>query len=106
MIRSFESREIRDLPAGARQLSNSHIRTMDAVSRIVHKGVCSSSPAIHPLLCNCRMAVLAKFDPALIANLFRLADEDRDGAISGGEAVKFFLRSGLSQECLGQVSLL
>jgi hypothetical protein len=47
--------------------------------------------------------VVAKFDAQLIATLFRLADEDRDGAIAGGEAVKFFLRSGLSQECLGQV---
>ena len=47
--------------------------------------------------------VVAKFDAQLIGTLFRLADEDRDGAIAGGEAVKFFLRSGLSQECLGQV---
>lgn len=34
---------------------------------------------------------------------FRVADEDRDGVVSGGEAVKFFQRSGLSQERLGQI---
>lgn len=34
---------------------------------------------------------------------FRLADEDRDGWIGGGEAVKFFTKSGLPQEVLGQV---
>lgn len=34
---------------------------------------------------------------------FVLADEDRDGAIAGAEAVKFFSRSGLDQMTLGQV---
>jgi len=34
---------------------------------------------------------------------FRLADEDRDGKITGGEAVKFFMRSGLPKDVLGQV---
>lgn len=35
---------------------------------------------------------------------FKIADEDQDGAIAGVEAVKFFGRSGLAQETLGQVS--
>jgi len=34
---------------------------------------------------------------------FKLADEDRDGVVGGAEAVKFFLKSGLPQEALGQV---
>lgn len=34
---------------------------------------------------------------------FKLADEDHDGVVGGAEAVKFFLRSGLSQAVLGQV---
>jgi hypothetical protein len=34
---------------------------------------------------------------------FRAADEDRDGVIGGAEAVRFFQRSGLAQEVLGQV---
>jgi hypothetical protein len=34
---------------------------------------------------------------------FRAADEDRDGVVGGGEAVRFFQRSGLAQEVLGQV---
>jgi len=37
---------------------------------------------------------------------FRLADEDKDGAIAGAEAVKFFTKSGLPQDVLGQVRLL
>jgi epidermal growth factor receptor substrate 15 len=43
-------------------------------------------------------------DAKLRDQLFVLADEDRDGAITGGEAVKFFARSALPQEVLGQVS--
>ena len=39
----------------------------------------------------------------LYAQWFQLADEDKDGSVGGGEAVKFFLRSGLSQAVLGQV---
>ncbi len=34
---------------------------------------------------------------------FQVADQDRDGLISGGEAVAFFQRSGLSQDTLFQV---
>lgn len=34
---------------------------------------------------------------------FRIADEDKDGKISGGEAVRFFTRSGLPKDVLGQV---
>eukprot|EP00775_Hariotina_reticulata_P003445 gene3445-3716_t len=34
---------------------------------------------------------------------FRLADEDKDGAIAGAEAVKFFTKSGLPQDVLGQI---
>jgi hypothetical protein len=34
---------------------------------------------------------------------FRLADVKKEGSIGGGEAVKFFMLSGLSQETLGQV---
>ncbi len=34
---------------------------------------------------------------------FRLADEDKDGAVGGAEAVRFFMRSGLQQAVLGQV---
>jgi hypothetical protein len=34
---------------------------------------------------------------------FRLADEDRDGGVGGAEAVRFFTKSGLPQEVLGQV---
>lgn len=37
---------------------------------------------------------------------FQIADEDRDNTISGGEAVKFLFRSGLSQAVLGQVGQL
>lgn len=44
-----------------------------------------------------------KLDSALITKLFQLADEDKDGAIAGFEAVRFFARSGLSQDVLGQV---
>jgi hypothetical protein len=35
---------------------------------------------------------------------FKLADEDKDGMISGGEAVRFFTKSGLPQPTLGTVS--
>lgn len=34
---------------------------------------------------------------------FGLADVDRDGKISGPEAVNFFMRSGLPKDVLGQV---
>ncbi|KAI8469930.1 MAG: hypothetical protein J3K34DRAFT_521730 [Monoraphidium minutum] len=34
---------------------------------------------------------------------FRIADEDKDGKISGGEAVRFFMRSGLPKDVLGQI---
>jgi hypothetical protein len=34
---------------------------------------------------------------------FRLADQDGDGAVGGAEAVRFFTRSGLPQDVLGQV---
>ncbi|GAX73708.1 hypothetical protein CEUSTIGMA_g1161.t1 [Chlamydomonas eustigma] len=49
------------------------------------------------------MSAATKLDPNLVTQLFKLADEDRDGAIAGVEAVKFFSRSGLSQECMGQI---
>lgn len=35
---------------------------------------------------------------------FKLADQDGDGAVGGAEAVRFFTRSGLPQDVLGQVS--
>lgn len=34
---------------------------------------------------------------------FRIADEDKDGAVGGAEAVRFFMRSGLQQAVLGQI---
>lgn len=34
---------------------------------------------------------------------FRIADEDKDGKIGGAEAVRFFMRSGLPKDVLGQV---
>ena len=34
---------------------------------------------------------------------FAFADEDRDGCIGGAEAVRFFGRSGLDQQILGQI---
>jgi hypothetical protein len=34
---------------------------------------------------------------------FKLADQDGDGAVGGAEAVRFFTRSGLPQDVLGQV---
>lgn len=34
---------------------------------------------------------------------FKIADADKDGVIGGGEAVQFFLKSGLPQDTLGQV---
>lgn len=40
-----------------------------------------------------------------IEQWFRLADEDRDGGVGGAEAVKFFTKSGLPQDVLGQVNL-
>ena len=42
----------------------------------------------------------------LFEQWFRLADEDRDGMIGGMEAVKFFQRSGLPQNLLGEVDAL
>lgn len=41
-----------------------------------------------------------------IENWFRAADEDKDGVVGGAEAVKFFTRSGLAPDCLGQVRTL
>ena len=35
---------------------------------------------------------------------FRVADQDRDGRISGQEAVAFYQRSGLNQETLFKVA--
>ena len=43
-------------------------------------------------------------DIDLFDNWFRIADRDRDGVVSGGEAVEFFQRSNLGQETLFQVS--
>ena len=40
---------------------------------------------------------------ALFASWFDLADVDRDGALSGQEAVQFLLRSGLPQQTLKRV---
>ncbi len=34
---------------------------------------------------------------------FKLADQDGDGVVGGAEAVRFFTRSGLPQDVLGQV---
>lgn len=34
---------------------------------------------------------------------FRIADENKDGVVGGAEAVKFFQRSGLKQDVLGQI---
>jgi epidermal growth factor receptor substrate 15 len=42
-------------------------------------------------------------DGDLFETWFRIADEDRDNAIAGAEAVKFFQRSNLSQETLFKV---
>lgn len=36
---------------------------------------------------------------------FKLADQDGDGAVGGAEAVRFFTRSGLPQDVLGQVGM-
>lgn len=36
---------------------------------------------------------------------FKLADQDGDGAVGGAEAVRFFTRSGLPQDVLGQVGV-
>ncbi|WIA34036.1 hypothetical protein OEZ86_012415 [Tetradesmus obliquus] len=38
-----------------------------------------------------------------VEHWFRLADEDRDGGVGGAEAVRFFTKSGLPQEVLGQI---
>lgn len=43
-------------------------------------------------------------DIDLFDNWFRVADKDRDGKVSGGEAVEFFQRSKLPQAVLFQVS--
>jgi hypothetical protein len=40
---------------------------------------------------------------SLFDKWFKIADEDGDGKVSGGEAVKFFQRSGLPQPCLAEV---
>eukprot|EP00798_Chlamydomonas_sp_ICE-L_P018643 gene18643-25158_t len=42
-------------------------------------------------------------DLSSIQAFFKIADQDRDGVLTGGEAVGFFSRSGLSTECLGQI---
>lgn len=42
-------------------------------------------------------------DIDLFDNWFRVADKDKDGAVSGGEAVEFFQRSKLPQATLFQV---
>ncbi len=46
--------------------------------------------------------VAAAMDADLFNAWFQVADQDRDGLISGGEAVTFFQRSGLSQDTLFQ----
>ena len=38
-------------------------------------------------------------------NYFRIADVDKDGKISGAEAVAFFRHSGLPQPILAQVQI-
>lgn len=40
--------------------------------------------------------------PATARDWFGLADRDGDGALSGGEAVAFFQRSGLPRTTLAQ----
>lgn len=42
-------------------------------------------------------------DIDLFDNWFRVADKDRDGLVSGAEAVEFFQRSKLPQPTLFQV---
>lgn len=42
-------------------------------------------------------------DIDLFDNWFRVADKDRDGVVSGAEAVEFFQRSKLPQPTLFQV---
>ncbi len=44
-------------------------------------------------------------DIDLFDNWFRVADKDKDGAVSGAEAVEFFQRSKLPQATLFQVRL-
>ena len=39
-------------------------------------------------------------DADLFDEWFRIADRDRDGKVSGAEAVDFFQKSGLSKETL------
>lgn len=46
---------------------------------------------------------MASADIDLFDNWFRVADKDRDGVVSGGEAVEFFQRSKLPQSTLFQV---
>jgi hypothetical protein len=41
-----------------------------------------------------------------VPRLYALADTDRDGRISGQEAVAFLQKSGLSNDVLGQVRLM
>ena len=42
-------------------------------------------------------------DADLFDSWFRIADRDRDGRVSGAEAVDFFQRAGLSQDTLFKV---
>lgn len=44
-------------------------------------------------------------DADLFDEWFRIADRDRDGKVSGAEAVEFFQKSGLSKETLFEASL-
>lgn len=44
-------------------------------------------------------------DVVTLEQWFKAADEDRDGVIKGAEAVRFFQRSGLAQDVLGQVCI-
>ena len=43
-------------------------------------------------------------DADLFDEWFRIADRDRDGKVSGAEAVDFFQKSGLSKETLFEAS--
>lgn len=45
-------------------------------------------------------------DADLFDEWFRIADRDRDGKVSGAEAVDFFQKSGLSKETLFEASVL
>lgn len=44
-------------------------------------------------------------DADLFDSWFRLADRDRDGRVSGGEAVDFFQRANLNQDTLFKVCI-